>query len=245
MADSLAEEILTEVAQNFFGKRRLVEKRIQLLHEYASELHKISRRLDQQIRLLHFLLIDQKKMLEFYHKIGVTQPPNQLQPEFDSRLIPIILPISFTARQKYVQLVLAVYKNVHKSCHEYMYGNHPGDAFAPDYKLFKKMCDLVNKGIKQLNEDASPTTVIQYMKQFDVIGAHKEHIAGAHINRERHGLTGKLAFKSVDIDSFKVKTYPDFPSPGQVGTEIKSFCKHNYRAVKKDVRQILRRIKKP
>ena len=173
MADSLAEEILTEVAQNFFGKRRLIERHIQILGEYASELQMVSSRLDEQLQLLHFLLINPQSTVDFYKKMGVIEIPPNLPPKFDQRLLPIYLPLSFTTRQKYSQLVLNVYSAFQKSCHNYMHGSGSEDATAPDYRLFRKMCAMVNEEIKRLNKDNSPTTVIQYVKQFDVINANK------------------------------------------------------------------------
>jgi hypothetical protein len=244
LADCLAEEILTEVAQNFFGKRRLMEKRIQLLQEYASELHQIGSQLDQQLMLLHYLLIDPQNTAEFYQKIGLSQPADQLPPKFTRHLIPICLPMTFTLSQKYFQLVLAVYENIQKGCHDYMHGNYSEETSAPDYRLFKKMCDLVNKEIKKLNQECSPTAVIQYMKNFDVIGSQKERVVGGHMDRERCGLNGKLAFKPIKLDAFKIKTYPDFPVTEKAGAHIKSLCKSVYREFKEDVRQVLQKIKR-
>ena len=103
---------------------------------------------------------------------------------------------------------------------------------------------MVNDEIKQLNKDNSPTTVIQYVKQFDVINANKEKVTGGHINRQQYGLKGKLAFKPVDIAYFKVKTYPDFPDTNEVDSKIKSLCKGIYRDSKKQVRKIMGMLKK-
>jgi hypothetical protein len=243
-ADTLADEILSEVAHRFFNKRLMIDKQIQIIHEMAADLNQISHQLDQEIKLLHYLFIDPKKIKEFYDAIRVGNPPDTLTPEFHHRCIPACIPAAFTCRQRYTQLVLQVYDNIQTGCHKYMKGDGSEVNLSSDYKLFERMCHLINMEIKQLNAGSSPTDALQYVKQFDVIQSNKEHFLGAHIDRKRYGLHDKLALNPIDICSLNVKTYPDFPTKLEVVCRIKSFCRRTFENYKKDVRLLLLMIKK-
>jgi hypothetical protein len=125
---------------------------------------------------------------------------------------PACIPATFTCRQRYTQLVLQVYDNIQTGCQVYMNGDGSEINLSSDYKLFERMCHLINMEIKQLNAGSSPTDALQYVKQFDAIQPNKEHFLGAHIDRKRYGQHDKLALNPIDICSLKVKTYPDFPT---------------------------------
>jgi len=147
--DDLAEEVMSDLASHFFGKRVAVDEYVHLVHQYADILRKKAARLEDAVRLLNYLLITEADVACFWRKINVRDSLFRVPGALRHHLLPEYLPTALTTKGRYTKLVVGAYQQVYDFWKQYMLGN--GSPFESDgddavtYGLLKEVCTLVNQ----------------------------------------------------------------------------------------------------
>ncbi|MCF8079002.1 MAG: hypothetical protein K9K88_06955 [Desulfobacterales bacterium] len=234
----LAEEVLTDVAQTFFGARRKLDDMIEILKDYAQTLEQKAAIVIRRAGTLNYLLVEKDRIAAFYEAIGVSDPGELPRCEPPDPLPHLKPGFSLTGRGRFVKTVARQYERLWKACREYRCSsaNPLADAkrvedVCVDLKLVKAMWEIVNSKIREINEESSPSAVLQYAKGFDSRGEKQSKVAGATAG-EYAGMDRKFVYRPIPIEEMHLHDFPELPEPYGCRNRIARFAKKIYPAVR-------------
>lgn len=233
--DGLVEEVLTDVAQTFFGSRRELDDMIGILNDYAGRLRNFGAAIEARAGLINHLLIRQETAREFYRRIGVENPSIYLGGRLSNLSLPDRIPFALTRRSRFTQWLCLAYARLHQGVALYSRGGGEeayGDAVSPepgvDYRLLEKMCELINRKIRSVNEGISPASVLQYAKGFDTESEARARITGATSGEYAH-IDEKFRCPRIEFNMLDLKEFTPLPPPEKVRGRIERFSKDCFR----------------
>ncbi len=248
-SDSLANEVITEMADGFFSTRAELEARINLFHSYVERFRAIERMVVSSARFLNLLLVTRAGSLAFFRAIGVDDADALLESRAPRRIPLERIPPALTDKGRFTKLVLWGYDDFQMLCHESIHGcehkkrrKRKKDGIDPDYNLLKAMLQLINEEVRKVNANISPTALLQSVRQFDAAAGLKERALDAGAGAGQ--LDRRLAFRQIDFDSLGLKSYPELPRGNWTREKIKSFCKSYYSPNRQAIKSMLSDLKK-
>lgn len=234
----LAEEVLTDVAQTFFGARRKLDDMIEILKDYARTLEHKAAVVIRRAGTLNYLLIEKDRIEAFYDAIGVADPGELLRCEPPDPLPRLAPGFSLTGRGRFVKAVAHQYERLWKACREYRCSsaNPLADAkraedACVDQRLVRAMWEIVNGKIREINEESSPSAVLQYAKGFDSRGEKRSQVAGATAGKYV-GMDRKFVYRPIPIEEMHLRDVPELPEPYECRNRIARFAREIYPAVR-------------
>ncbi|CAN2042617.1 conserved hypothetical protein [Candidatus Magnetomoraceae bacterium gMMP-15] len=249
LSDGLTEEVLSDVANTFFSKRKELENNIETFKLFVKKLQKKERQVNVRANFLNYLFLDRKISCKFYKLININEPEILLKNENSDLNIPKKMPFAFTTGKEFTILVVQAYDALQQACDEYMNGNNNYNPYEsnkqPDvnYKQIKLMNKIINEKIYKINYEASPVCVLQYVKQFDIETRGKKRITGATFGGYGCSIDEKLTYKPIDFNSLELKKYPRLPKHDEVVSDITLFCKKQYHNHKNEVKKLCSDLK--
>ena len=250
-AEPLLEEVLSGMAENFFGTRRHLEDTKDLFFSFVETLREMEKNIAEKAGFLNYLLLDEKNAEDFYELIHTDYSYALFKDTFSDKVIPGELPFAFTIKGEFIQFVCRAYDALQKTCDEYNNGRDdnykdPEDAkkISVNYNLIRNMCDLVNKEADKINNYMSPLMVLHCVKKFDPETIDKENITGSLFHGAYHsGLDKALCYEPIDFDSLHLKKYPELPKCRDISEELTLFCKKIYAEKKDEIRNRITDLK--
>lgn len=251
-AKELADEVLSDMAENFFGARKQLDETLDLFREYVAELKKKQVLLEHRFRFLNYLLVIPQAVHEFYRALGIQGidaiPKDGMLSE---KVIPVHAPSAFTLKGQYTKLVMWAYEMVQKGCKAYNHGMdyqemkragfEQRDAY---YDLVMGMHQLINKEIHRVNAKVTPSHILQTAKRFDPDTQQKEHFTGGGAYYgDDSSLNRELRYQIIDESSLNIKKFPDLPESSRIDHEISKICKDHYSHHSESIRLIIREVK--
>jgi len=250
-AKNLADEVLSDMAENFFGARKQLDETIDLFYEYVAELKKKQSLLEERFRFLNYLLLNSQEVSQFYEELGI-QDTGTIPREggLSEKAIPVNGPSAITLRGKYVKLVMWAYETVQKGCKAYSHGMdyqemkrvgfEQRDAY---YDLVIGMHQLINKEIRRVNAKVSPSHILQTAKRFDPETQQKEKFTGGGAYYgDDSSLNRELNYKPIDKASLNIQKFPDLPEADRVDHRISKFCKDCFSRHSESIRRIIHEV---
>lgn len=244
----LAEEVLTDVAQTFFGARRKLDDMIDILKEYAEVLEQKAAVVIRRAGTLNYLLVEENRSLEFYEAVGVADP-GELPRCDPPDPLPYLSPgFSLTGRGRFVKTVVRQYERLWKACREYRCSSAEPLADAQkaehacvDLRLVKTMWEIVNGKIRQINEETSPSAVLQYAKGFDTRREKQSKVAGATAG-QYSGLDRKFVYRPIPIEEVHLHDFPELPEPNASRNRVEGVAKKIYPVIRNHADRRLARL---
>lgn len=249
--EGMAEELLTDMADRFFSKRRGLEDTIQTLESYVAALKKKKRQVDRRARFLSLLLTGRETARKFYREIGGDPETYALPPELSDGALPPYLSPALTAKGEYLKLVFRAYERLQESVDGYLYGvtdtdgqNRLPENIEAHYTLIEKMCDLVNEQIETVNREMPPGRILDCFRRFDPAMDEKCYITGGGSDySDECTLNRRMAFKTLDMHSFELVKLPDLPPINNVRPVISNFCKKLFREETHKIHEVMNTVK--
>lgn len=237
-SDSLVEEVLTDVAESFFGARKELDDLSDLFMAYVERLLEEARHVEAVAGRLNHILVRNAVRRKFYGMLGIDQPG----PYLDSRFIPeaprISIPFAITERGRFIKLVLQFTTELQHASETYTRG--PADADdgtgeAPVYyNLVRSMCELINEKVCRVRDGMSPACVLQYAKKFDTQHAQQAGVTGATVGTYAH-VDSKFQCRPIDFDQLDLVQFPKLPEADVIRGDIVAFCKQHFPDIRTDV----------
>lgn len=250
-AKDLADEVLSDMAENFFGARKQLEEAIDLFYQYVAELKKKQDLLEERFRFLNYLLMYEQEASRFYRDLGV-QDTGAIPREgaLSETAVPVHAPSALTIKGKYLKLMMWAYETVQKGCKAYNHGMdyeemkqvgfEQRDAY---YDLVMGMHQLINKEVRRVNAKVSPSHILQTAKRFDPDTQQKEHFTGGGAYYgDDSSLNRELNYEPIDKSSLNIRKFPDLPEPGRVDHRISKICKDRYSRHSESIRRIIHEV---
>lgn len=249
-ADSLANEVLTEMADNFFGSRKHLEGSINIFHKYVKALKEKEQDINNSLSLLNFMLTGPEILRDFLKAVDLNPEIFIIQEKIPKH-VPVYIPFALTQKGVFTKLVSEAYSSFQSACDSYISGKRPDymqdkklEQMNAYYNLIYEMCTLINDDIKKHNANISPTMVLQRFKRFDPVTSQKQSITGGStFNGDDSNLSSNLAFEPVELEKLHIKNYP-LPRPyNKVSGSINTFCKKIYHVKEKEIKTMISQLK--
>lgn len=250
--ESLADEVLTEMAHNFFGERVQLEDNIRFLHKTADRLRQKEAGIYERAGFLNHLMVTPEAARSLYRAIGIDSGFFDVKTEVTDRVLPALPPLALTRKGEYVKFVLWAYEALRGACENYLKGSasiNPNrtesEAHEADYRLVQSLCILINQEIDRINQRCLPTQVLQAVKRFDPATQSKEYITGGGTEYVDHcSLNENLAFKPIDFSTLNLRALPELPPLEKVQSTISREAKTNYERHSARIHDMLTQIKR-
>lgn len=249
-ADGLEQEVLSEVAEGFFGPRKRLDEMIEGLEYLLRQFRELEKWLGYRAELLHYLLMGREKVKSFYEHIGVD--PARIPFDFfcpNKSALPR-LPWALTSRSRYTKLVLSAYADFRQAADDYMHGRYYNDPkqkgrkrLTIHYDRIIKIVQGINQAVDKVNSEISPSCLLEYVKSFDADMVEKEKIAGGTYQGDHCTLDGDLCYDPVDLEVLELKEMPELPALEEAESRIRKFCFELYSENKVQVGKLLLEIK--
>lgn len=249
-ADGLANEVLSEMADNFFGARREMDEQIEQFKKLVRELKKLQDQAEHFAEILHFVLLGEEGAVGFYEAIGLDAA--QLPLCMECTIPPLLegLPFAFTHKGRFRKLVILAYRNMRDNVEDYLHGHEYADRDEPrrrrvsvHYESLKRMEARLNLQIEKLNRQSSVSNTLQYVRGLNPAEQEREKIAGAPAFDDPQRLDSTFAYPRQDMSSEGLKSFPEFPAFKDVESEIRQFVDAFYARNKAAVRAMLRELR--
>jgi len=238
-SDNLVEEVLTDVAQAFFGARKELDDLSDLFMAYVQRLQEEARRVEAIAGQLNHLFVRSTVSRNFYVMLGIDQSEPYLNSRFVPDHRPVSIPFAVTDRGRFIKLVLRIYHALQCASDAYVRGPAIEDDEAGEppvyYNLVRSMCAVINEKVCGVRDGMSPACVLQYAKRFDPSQAQKAKVTGASSGQYAH-MDAKFECQPIDFDQLDLVLFPDLPKVKAVKADIVAFCKQCYPDIRSEVR---------
>lgn len=247
-ADNLHVEVVTEMAEAYFGARKNIDDMIEVLDAWAEELNGWKPRLMRAAARLHTLLLDEKAMRDFYIALDILPGCIPFPEIGDPKELFEGLPFAFTMKGKYIRSVRDAYRNFHRLVGEYLNGRYyeePGEGgrkrLTVHYIRFKAMFEYVNEEISRINSRMSTGDTLRYLKGMDPATLEKEKVLEAGVG-DFCTLDKELTYKPLERARYDLLEIQELPSIEMVRGDIKVFCKGLWRERRTELLALLLKI---
>jgi len=244
--ESLQQEALREMADSFFGSRRLIEDELEQLHATLHELAAIAERALDRLCLLHALLVDDDTIRRFYdhldiHDLGAL-------PELLAGRTPRLgfpLPGGLRASARYLRLFELAYTFAHDASHTYMHGKHRRDpatgahATTLHFLQLEQWCAAMNRRIKHINASQPPSLVMAYARQLQGNGGQADAF-GATLAGIAANTDASLGLPLLRCSEIGMGPLPALPSPVQASEVVRDVAKSAFSAHSASLRSLMR-----
>jgi hypothetical protein len=245
LANTLSQEVLAEMAENFFGARSRLDVLLEGFQALAAQLRGIQAQVRTRFSVLHHLLLRGREARAFYLAIGAdpelagfAEPSPALSVEGPA--------FALTLSGRYAKTVLAAYAEVRSEAHDFMQGRIYVDAhdrgrrrLTVHYSQVVALHAQVNETIRKVNENLKPSSVMQYVKTFNPEKESRERVAGVPSNGYSESMDSELRYQPVDFDSLGLRAMPELPEAGEAAPAVRAFCARVCRENEAEVRAVL------
>jgi len=249
IADQLKQDVITDMAESYFGDRKNLEDKIAGFNYMVEEFRAQIPRLSQAAARLHALLLDAQIARDFYIALDIV--PSCI-PFSDEVARPFFekLPFALTGAGRYSRCVCRAYDLFQQMADDYINGHYYQD---PDmsgrkrltihYLRLRALAEHINEGVENINSGMSPSATLRYVKRMDGEQAMLEDVIGQACIMEGCALDTDLKFEPVDFDGLKLPIVQDLPRLSAVKPAIVHFCKDIYPSHKQGIEDAMRALR--
>lgn len=250
-SDPLREEMLSQMADTFFRRRRGLEREMDLIHEAAERLRRRQQTVEECAALVHHLLVEREEAEAFWKRLGVEAAPFFTDRAPGRERISSARPFALGPARRYRKWVERAYRQLRRERDAYMDGEGPGgpgdDASEPAeyYRLLEEMTRLVNEHIRDTNQGCRVSTTLQTAKQFDPQKMDRERTTGATSELFAPGLDDRLCFRPLDFEALGLQPFPAIPPWGDAERRVKGFLGQCFRRHRSEIRRRTAALRTP
>jgi len=214
-ADDLKHELLTEMADNFFSRRRRLDER---LEAFVGLREKVARQGSLALarwRAFRALLLDGEEADRFLTNLGFDPAVLAAFPNNTGSRPRPRRPLALTAAGRYRKAVFAAYADLRQELERYNDGSYVPDPRDPRRKAripgFDHLLSTgreLNNEIQAVNSCQCPSDMLQFTRSLDPVRMEQEHACGGIGDACR--LNEDMAYKPIDLDALGA---PPLPTP--------------------------------
>lgn len=244
-ADNLQQEVVSEMAEAYFGARKNIDDMVDVLEQWAEELRRWKPRLEKSAGRLHCLLLNQRLVRDFYITLDIL-PACVPQGTSSEEEFQKPGPFAFSFRGKYIKAVLDAYDDFQRLADIYLNGKYyenPDEKgrkrLTVHYIRFKAMLEYVNMEIEKVNSRMNTEDTLRYLKQMNPEMSEKEKVLDT--------CSGSLCafgvdteYRALELETYGLLQIQELPGREKVRNEITAFCKALYGEKKEEIKALLR-----
>jgi hypothetical protein len=230
--DSICQEAIKEMAENFFCPRRDLDQEIELFSIRAGAVREKAKTALGRAARLHALLLEGEAAPDFYRAIGMS--PGQLialasvSPVF-VRDIPHTISLS---RRGFAKITLTAYEATRDAVDEYLNGRLYPDPERPGRKVHSMhysrllaWCEEINERIDEVNKRQGASCVLCYFKNLDPAGVERERVTGGGVDNFAQAVDESLRLPHCEFAAYQLPELPELPATESIEDAGASFAK--------------------
>jgi len=235
VAKALAYQVKRDLAERYFGFRRLIEEDTA---NYFKLIEEVSRKHEDKVMReflrLYILLRDKDLIEEFLRITGLPEPYYYDEyitrsKNIRRRLFKALRPKGWTSKGRFKRLFLDTYERLRKAIEEYR------EAF----QELQVEAEVINEEIKRFKEKFDLSEIMQFLKSLE--GSSEELAILGHTSMEKSvsGLEKTLEFNRVPPPEKFLPNIPPLPPLKEVHSELVRLAKEAYRRHTEEAKEIL------
>lgn len=225
-ADDLKNEVLCEMADNFFSRRCRLDERLENFEALRARVRKRAEPALKHIFALRHLLLDSPKADAFLAGLGLD--PARLTADVGS-VRTFTRPLALTAAGRYRKVVARAYTAMRQEIVKYNEGGYAPDPRQPGrmmpipgYDHLHGVAETINAEIEAVNASQSPSDLLRFNKSLDLDRLEQESACGSIGDACR--LNNDLAFVPLDPTTFDVPRLPTPPPLDDVAEALNALA---------------------
>ncbi|NDY55301.1 hypothetical protein G3N56_00885 [Desulfovibrio sulfodismutans] len=241
-------EIMTEMAENFFGRRRALEDRLDQFYRLVVRVRRVGMETLVKWHTLFRLLLCDEEAKSLFASLGTVPSEILWYCKNVSELRPMPRPLALTGLGRYKKTVARLYEMVRQAAADYNHGTFTPDPLdirkkraIPGYEQVREMCEAVNLEIRAVNDGQSPLCVLSFAKGLDPECVQRENIAGATLG-DAQKLDRDMAFVPISFDDLGLPHIPDLPPFSEIRDRLDALCATLYETRKAEVATLLNQV---
>lgn len=239
-------ETMSEMAGNFFSRRRDMETRLDGFANLASEVRSVAMRALRRWGTFFTLLVDEDKALDFLTESGVNARDVPSLAAAAGDLWRFRIPFAFTEAGRYRKSVRHAYVAVRQSTLDYREGSYGVDprnpkkkVILPHYDALMELAASINNEVLKINSTQSPSAMLAYVKSLDPAAMERESIVGGPAGGDMGKMDRDLAFAPVDIAGLALPMLPVPPPLDTVTDRLDELSGHTFETRREEARRAL------
>jgi len=246
--DELYVETMSEMAGNFFSRRKAVESRLEGFGSIAAEVRSVGGRALKRWRTFFILTLDEVAALRFCVQAGMDAADI---PALSASLEPwrFRLPFSMTRSGRYRKSVRYVYEAVRQASMDYLegaYGTDPRNPskkiLLPNLNMLRELASRINAEVDSVNNCQAPSCVLAYAKSLDPGALEMEAIIGGGGYLDAGKIDRDMAFSPVNLSAMNLPVLPAPPPLETVQPMLDALCGSMLAARPRDARAALSKV---
>lgn len=233
-ADDLKHELLTEMADNFFSRRRRLDERLEAFVGLREKVARQGHLALSRWRAFRDLLLAGDAADQFLRGLGFEPRELLAFPEKDAFQGRPRHPLALTAAGRYRKAVLAAYEALRQELEAYNEGGYapdPRDARrmrrVPGYDHLMETVRQINAEIEAVNTCQCPSDMLQFAKGLDPTRMEQESACGCI--GDACTLNESLAYTPLDPDGLDAPRLPTPPPLEEIQEELTALADRLYR----------------
>jgi len=214
-ADQLQKEVVSEMAEGYFGDRRNLDDLMSDFATMTERLRELVPGIERAALRLHHLLLGNKAALYLALEVDpVCIPFGQATP------VPLFtrLPLALTRAGRYVKCVRKSYDLLQRAVHDYLHGRYQvedGDKgrkqLTVNYLGLRQFAARIDAEVERVNRNRTPTGTLRYVKGMDPVSAERERLIGDVSYMDDGALDNDLRFAPVGFDGLGLPEIQELP----------------------------------
>ncbi len=248
LTNALKDEVLSDMADSFFGARVDVDDALELFHVFSEKLHVKLYRVFRDCALLEKICLGADGFDDFWVSTGMSRNRFNYPAGVECTRIIDRPPFAFTSRGEYIKWFGIAYDMLAASIDEYMNGSIKKDGNGRKMRTvnrqdFFSMAEEINVKIEKVNRNVTASDVLQFTKSLDPAAVQKESIAGC-VGPKCKVIDEEMAFHLITIKDIDFPGFPDLPERRKMDSYISGYCSQVWARDKQRVKALLVDLKK-
>ncbi len=235
-ADDLKHELLTEMADNFFSRRRRLDERLEGFAALRDRVGRQGALVLAHWRAFRALLLGNGEADRFLAGLGFDLMALAAFPDMPEARCSLRRPLALTGASRYRKAVLAFYDRLRREIVDYNEGGYAPDPRDPrrmrrvsGYDNLLDVARGLNKEIEAVNACQCPTDMIRFTKSLDPARQEQERACGGiALGNDACGLDKDLAFALLDLDALGVPKLPTPPPLEAIEADLSALADRIY-----------------
>lgn len=247
-SDGLKAEVLTEMADTYFGARKELDLYLEEFDRLTDLLARLGHKVLAQAALVHALLLGKKGAPGFYQAIGVDPAAVPFPLEGGPMAHTFRPPWALTGRGRWRKTLKRAYDRYRELAHDYMHGHPEPDPKMPKrkrmslhYGRLKTLAEHINGQIRHVNEDLPMQDALDFAKYLDPRAAEQERVAGGGQYSDG-SLRREQDFVPIDFEHLGMKPLPELPAAKEAWSRADRWLDRFYRENRRELDGLVERM---
>ncbi len=250
LSNALADEVLNDIADTFFGARKDIDDSLEYLDSLSKQLLEKVDGIFESCALLQKVCLGEDGYKKFWKLAGINRNNFKFPSHTECSHFDTAPTFSLTSKREYTKWVSIAYHQLASRVEVYMkgvltdHGSHKGRKIrSVNFMDFNLFAEEVNRKIDKVNSNTSPSDVLKFAKSLDHETVEKEKITGC-VGPECAVIDCQMAFKPIDLGKFGLPDFPELPSGSDSRSFLNDFCAQMYAENKMQVKELLKELRK-